>query len=210
MADGLVNLSDQFQGLPMESLIGGPLTAAAKAEIMLANATADFIHKVGFNWTVKPNPPDANGNPVPPTITSETRYVDFDFDRQNQDTDGKAITETVTLHVPLLSIVPVPNLQVDTVDIIFDMEVKSSTSNKTSNDQEIGFDVKVGLQLGPFTLNAEVQGKVSAHQESTRSSDNSAKYHVAVHASNHGMPEGLARVWDIMAASISPVVKPKA
>jgi hypothetical protein len=210
MADGLVNLSDQFQGLSMENLIGGPLTAAAKAEIMLANATADFINKVGFTW-------DSSNPPIP-----TTRYVDFDFERQREVPPAPAagagtaavpavlITETVKLHVPLLAIVPVPNLQVDTVDVTFDMEVKSSTSSKASNDQEIGFDAKLGIHYGPFSLDVEVQGKISSHQENTRSSDNSAKYHVAVHASNHGMPEGLARVWDIMATSISPVVTPKA
>ena len=37
-----------------------------------------------------------------------------------------------------------------------------------------------------------------------RTSDNSAKYHVAVHAEDRGMPEGLARVMDIMQSAIAP------
>ncbi len=41
-------IADQFKGLDMGSLIGGPLTAAADASIMLADSTADFINHVGL------------------------------------------------------------------------------------------------------------------------------------------------------------------
>ena len=47
-------------------------------------------------------------------------------------------------------------------------------------------------------------GSVSAHSNNTRSSDNSAKYNVSVTATNHGTPEGLARVLDMMAANVAP------
>lgn len=57
---------------------------------------------------------------------------------------------------------------------------------------------------GPFSAKVSVQGKVSSHKESARSSDNSAKYHVSVHAEDRGMPEGLARVMDILQTSIAP------
>ena len=48
-----MSIGQQFQGLPMDQLIGSPLSAAADASIRLANSTADFINKVGF---------DAEGN----------------------------------------------------------------------------------------------------------------------------------------------------
>ena len=44
------------------------------------------------------------------------------------------------------------------------------------------------------------------HKENTRSSDNSAKYHVQVLAEDTGMPEGLARVLDILHTAIQPAV----
>ena len=56
--------------------------------------------------------------------------------------------------------------------------------------------------MGPFKVS--VSGSVSAHSSNTRSSDNSAKYHVDVSATNHGTPEGLARVLDMMAANVAP------
>ena len=42
------NMGEQFRGLPMGDLIGGPLMAACDAQVRLANATAQFIQQVGL------------------------------------------------------------------------------------------------------------------------------------------------------------------
>lgn len=55
-------------------------------------------------------------------------------------------------------------------------------------------------------VKVSVSGSISAHSSNTRSSDNSAKYHVDVRATNHGTPEGLARVLDMMAANVAPML----
>jgi len=202
-------MSDQFQGLPMDSLIGGPLTAATKAQVTLAQSTADFINTVGFDPARDTSGALTGGR-------GAVRYVEFEFMRPREVTvpasgSTPATVEThnelVVLKVPLLSIVPVPNLQIDNVDITFDMEVSSSEEHKDSKDLEVGFDVTIGAKFGPITVDAKITGKVATHQENTRKSDNSAKYHVSVTATNHGMPEGLQRVWDIMAQSVAPVTK---
>ncbi len=208
----LVNMSDQFQGLPMDSLIGGPLTAAVNAQMMLANSTAKFINTVGFDavgddgrgrlrtvkfaWTapVEVEAPAAGGaasgteveRPGPPLVRLQKN----------------------SLEIPFLAIVPIPNLQVDRVNITFDMEVKSSESSKSSEDKEGSFEAEGKVGYGPFSLSVKVQGKAATHQENTRSSDNSAKYHVDVLATNHGAPEGLMRVFDIINATIAPLKEP--
>ncbi len=43
-----MGVAGQFSALPMESLIGGPLQAAATAQGTLANITSDFITNVGL------------------------------------------------------------------------------------------------------------------------------------------------------------------
>ena len=55
-----------------------------------------------------------------------------------------------------------------------------------------------------FKGTVKVSGSVATHKENTRSSDNSARYHVEVHAKDTGMPEGLARVLDILQSSVAP------
>ncbi len=179
-----MGIGEQFAGLDMANLIGGPLSAAADASVLLAQSTADFINKVGF---------DAEQN---------ARKVAFSFQRMEPDVDGSINQSDMKVEVPLLAIVPIPNLQIDEVNILFDMEVKQCEKSEQSMD--MGAKIEAGLQIGPFKVS--VSGSVSAHSSNTRSSDNSAKYHVDVSATNHGTPEGLARILDMMAANVAPTL----
>jgi hypothetical protein len=200
MAEDTNEVMEQFKGLPMEALIGGPLNAAVKANVSLAQATAEFINTVGFKQI------EGKNNTV---TQGAARMVTFEFERPGGvlvDDNGKQTrtVEDVVIKVPLLSIVPVPNLQVDSVDIVFDMEVKSSTKEDESKDTAVAGEGEGKVGWGPFGLKVSIKGSVSSHKENTRTSDNSAKYHVEVHATNHGIPEGLARVLDIMATAAGP------
>lgn len=175
-------IGEQFAGLPMDQLIGAPLTAAADASLRLANSTADFINRVGF---------DSKGN---------VRNVTFKYEKRSMNEDGTSNLDEMKVDIPMLAIVPIPNLQVDEVNILFDMEVKQSEKSESSLD--VGATLNATANFG--IVKVSVSGSVSVHQANTRSSDNSAKYHVDVRATNHGTPEGLARVLDMMAANVAP------
>lgn len=177
-------IAEQFAGLDMQQLIGGPLSAAADASTQLANSTADFINRVGF---------DANG---------KVRTVAFAYQKRSMNEDGTSNLDEMKVEVPMLAIVPIPNLQVDEVNILFDMEVKQSEKSEKSMD--LGATISGTVNLG--IVKVSVSGSISAHSSNTRSSDNSAKYHVDVRATNHGTPEGLARVLDMMAANVAPML----
>ena len=49
MDTNLLSMSQQFSGLPMESLIGGPLNAAAKANSAMALTQTRFMLDTCFN-----------------------------------------------------------------------------------------------------------------------------------------------------------------
>ncbi|MBE5885019.1 MAG: DUF2589 domain-containing protein [Lachnospiraceae bacterium] len=177
-------IAEQFAGLSMDQLIGGPLSAAADASNQLACSTAEFINRVGF---------DANG---------KVRTVAFGYQKRSANNDGTSNLDEMKVDVPMLAIVPIPNLQVDEVNILFDMEVKQSERSESTSDMNAS--VNTSLNFG--VVKVSVTGNVSSHQSNTRSTDNSAKYHVDVRATNHGTPEGLARVLDMIAASVSPAL----
>lgn len=190
----LENIANQFSGLDMGALIGAPLSAACDAQTKLAMSTVDFIQKVGFY----------NDNGV-----SKTRVADFSFERtvmNGKDALGNAIfdTEEVKMSVPLLAIVNVPSLMIQNVDITFDMEVSSSESSESGTDAEASMSASASVNFGVFSASASISGKVSTYSNNTRKSDNSAKYHVEVHAAQGGTPEGLSRVLDIIAAAVAP------
>lgn len=198
MADELVKMGDQFSGLDMVSLIGGPLKAACDAQTMLAASTTRFIENVGMDA------PDASGK-------RKIRTTSFTFTRAtvNEET-GVQEKEEVEMNVPLLSIINVPSLQVDDVDVKFDMEVKSAVSSESKSAKEGSIDAEAGLAIGPFHMDVKIKGSISSQQSNTRSSDNSAKYHVEVHASQAKEPEGLARMIDMLATACTPVSVKKA
>lgn len=197
-------MGNEFSGLPMADLIGAPLNAACDAQIRLAKATADFINTVGFSPEADPNDPTKT-KLVP-------RQVDFAFWRPVED--GSAVdpavgkiakVEKVSLSVPFLALVNVPALAIKSVDITFDMEIKTSESSRESEDKSASLDATMKCGWGPFSAEVKVAGSIASHKENTRSTDKSAKYHVEVHARDDGMPEGLSRVLDILQSAIAPV-----
>lgn len=185
-------IANQFSGLDMAALIGGPLKSACDAQTMLARSTLNFIEEVGLEA------PDANG-------VRKVRTANFSFDRAaEQSEEGKSASERVEMNVPLLAIVNVPALSIDVVDVTFDMEVKSSTSSESSSDKNGELEANAGLKIGPFSMNVKIKGSIACHEKNTRSSDNSAKYHVQVHASQQKTPEGLMRMLDIISSAVAP------
>lgn len=178
-----MSVSDQFNGLDMEQLIGAPLSAAADASMLLAQSTEEFIHKVGF---------DDKG---------QVRTATFSYQKSSVNKDGIEQMEEKQVEVPMLAIVPIPNLQVDEVNINFDMEVKQS--EKQEVPQDLGDNMSGIANWGMGKV--KVSGSISAHEQNTRGSDDFAKYHVDVHTTEHGIPEGLKKVLDMMAETMAPV-----
>lgn len=177
----------QFKGLPMEELIGAPLSAAAKAQTQLAGVTADFINNVGLEGE--------DGN-------KHARTVDFTYDRPVTKQDGSVSQEQSKLTVPLLSIVNVPNLSIQEASVDFNMEVKSSSLDTSETSKAASVSASYNSFFSPFK--ASFTASVSSKDTSTRSSDTSAKYSVSVKAADRGMPEGLSRVLDMLNSSIQP------
>ena len=134
-----MSVAEQFAGLDMKSLIGGPLTAAADASILLARSTADFINDVGF---------DANG---------KVRTAAFGYERRSANDDGTSNLEEMKVAVPMLAIVPIPNLQIDEVNVLFDMEVKQSEKLEKSTD--LGASLSGSAKFGPVKVS--ITGSVS-------------------------------------------------
>ena len=134
-------IAEQFAGLQMDQLIGGPLTAAADASTALANSTASFINTVGFE----------NGGKL--------RTVEFKYQKRSVNEDGTSNLDEMRVDVPMLAIVPIPNLQIDEVNILFDMEVKQSEKQESSMD--MGATLSGTLNLG--IVKVSVTGSVCAH-----------------------------------------------
>jgi hypothetical protein len=130
------------------------------------------------------------------------------------DTDIKEVTTTFNL--PLLTIVPLNSLAVDTVDIAFEMEVKSSYSDETSQSSETqrqaegSFEAKLGW--GPLSVTIKGSASYDQKDSSTHNThyekSNSAKYTVNVHAGQLPLPQGVTTIIQAFTNAIQPITLP--
>lgn len=211
----LVSMAEQFTGLPMRDLIGGPLDAAAKANGMMAATQTKFLLDTAFAVKHEEGKEDTY-TPILIRMTL-TRGVLVPADSTEAAGEPKIMEVTTTFDLPLLTILPLNSLAVDEVSIKFDMEVKSSYSEASSDKteekvaQEGSFSAK--FQYGPFS--AEVKGSASYDSSTSSSRDkhyeksNSAQYSVSVHAGQLPLPDGVKTIIAAFTNAITPITMPK-
>lgn len=127
----------------------------------------------------------------------KSRMVEFSFQRPIQ---GSPTPQDVTVQVPFIGLVPLPNLLIDDVQVDFQMEVtatetsaeKSSTEGSSSTNCFGGWSVNVG-------------GKVSSSRENTRSTNQTARYQVDESNRQQRQTEGLSKLKDILASCVEPL-----
>lgn len=207
----LVSMAQQFTGLPMSSLIGGPLMAAAQANHQMALTQIHYLMSTCFTADIK----DTNsGDPTytPVMIKMKlTRGVIL-------ESEGKAdiIPVTSTIELPLLTIVPLNSLAVDSVSVQFVMEVTSSYSenhsmSQTSKSHEQGsFDGKIDDLLFSVDIKGSVthDDSLSTEANTHYQKSNHATYTVNVHAGQLPLPPGVGVIIQAFSNNISPITMP--
>lgn len=197
-------MAQQFSGLPMEALIGGPLNAAANANAAMAVTQTKFLLDTCFT---KP----ADKNEYTPVMINMSLSRPVISTTSTGSPDIKTVTTTFQL--PMLTIVPLNSLAVETVDVTFEMEVKSSFTEEQTEEKskelkgEASFEAKVGW--GPFSVTVKGSASYDSKDSSTHSThyekSNSAKYTVNVHAGQLPLPKGVNTIIEAFAQSIQPI-----
>ncbi|MFI6283891.1 DUF2589 domain-containing protein [Streptomyces sp. NPDC051018] len=179
-----------LSALPLEHIIGAPMNAAIKAQVMAARETVNFINGVGMNV-----------HPV--TGEKSAINVDFKFDRPIEELVSlPGVPEPVRnirvvpskLSVPLLSIVPIPYIRIEDLTIQFEYSIADIETSESSS--ELG--IEAGVEVNYWAVKASVKGSYSNKNKNTRSTDQRTTLSITVHAVQDSIPEGLARVLDMM------------
>lgn len=214
MDSTLLSISQQFSGLPMDALIGGPLNAAADANAKMAVTQTKFLLDTCFTSLGEDGKPTSNPEDV---ASYSPVMIKMELSRPVINTSAEAPDKIpmakVQFNLPLLTIVPLNSLAVDSVNITFDMEVKSSFSEENSKESqnamksEGSFEAKVGW--GPFSVtvkgSASYDSSNSTKESQHYQKSNSAKYHVDVHAGQLPLPMGVTTIINAFANSIQPI-----
>jgi len=187
MPNELVN---DLSSMPFDRMIGGPLSACIDAQEQAAVSSVNFIDRVGFD-------PQNPGHVI---------NVDFKYRRDGED---------VVLSVPLLTIVPIPFISIDTVNISFKAALKSiNTEDAIDADRQSSYDSTNSkyLGIGSYLKSAQVQrtvmrGSVSTKKDSVATQHSAysieANIDINVIARQESMPGGLAKVLEMLNQAIS-------
>lgn len=184
------DVTQAFAGLPLGLLICQPILEIAKGQLALCQVYINQLFELAY---LDPTKPD-----------SGMRTVPFTFDRLIIDkVTGKETTKTMTLNVPLISLVPLPAFTMDETTVDFNMEVKESTVD--TSDSSSSFSTTASWNF--WGCSASITGNVSANNSHTRSTDNSAKYTIHARAVQQPPTEGMAKLTALFATSIEPITK---
>lgn len=180
--------TNALQAIPFSSMIGAPLKACIDAQAMAAKTTWEFIQEVGLSTDSE-------------TGEKKAVNVSFSFIQNGRN---------VQLNVPLLTIVPIPYIAINSVDINFKASISASSSSvsetSSSSSLDAGADVTAGLKVGPFHMDANFKANYSSKKDSkaTEESKYSVEYtmDIAVKAGQESMPAGLAKVLELLGNSL--------
>jgi hypothetical protein len=193
--------TDLLGQIPFGAIIGGPLKAAVDAQGAAALACYDFIRNVGFETVDEGT-----------TKRTKVREITFLFERAGEGANPPK--STVKLTVPLLTIMPLPFIRIESMTVNFKASISAvdSREQSTSSSQAGQLNGEAVLGFGPFKLN--LGGSVSSKKDSTAT--NTSKYSVehtmdiSMHAVQDDMPAGLAKILSIMTDAIAVTPIPRA
>ena len=176
-----------LQGLPSDNLIGGPLSACIQAQNDAAMTSINFINNVCLNEDKE-------------TGEKSAIYVSFSFIQNGRK---------VVINVPMIAIVPIPYIAINSVDISFKATVNGveSESSSTETEYESKGNKKSTRKSGLFRRKTTTINSTFSTKRDSKSTQDSkfsveATIDVAVHAGQESMPAGMAKILEMLGAAM--------
>lgn len=201
------NLVQELNSLDFSVYIGGPLQAAVDAQHAASMSQVNFIKEVGFVPNQDPDEP------------SDLRYVTFTYSKsvpnphfgkttEQLTAEGLSTTTTnvtdefisaeVNIKVPFLTMLTIPALRIDEVNIDFNAKLTSvETTNVTSE-----FAASASISGRFWKVNFKASASYKRTSSSTSTTERTYNLGVRVRAVNDEIPAGLERILNMMEESI--------
>lgn len=199
-------MSTEQAALSLYQLLAAPLYALVQAETYAANATADFIERVGFE-SQKREPSSTT-----PAHEDMGKLRTISFQQERRTAEGQAATYKV--EVPLLSILPIPALQVKEADLEFFVKIVDMVSQEQRPSRETGREVeteeaspldespRVPVPAPPLDMKAML-GRGQPRAPHAPNSAFDMQVHIKIKVVQADPPAGLGRLFNLMEQSIS-------
>jgi hypothetical protein len=192
--------------LSLYQLLGAPLYALIQAETYAANATADFIERVGFEPQTREKGSSA------PAHADMGKLRTISFQQERRTAEGQAASYKVD--VPLLSILPIPALQVKEAELEFFVKIVDMVSQETQSSSKKSRVVKTEKATPPDESprvpvpahHMDMKAMLGRGQPNAPQAPNSAfdmQVHIKIKVAQADPPAGLGRLFNLMEQSIS-------
>jgi len=188
--------------LDIESLLGAPFIAASHANAAMAREQTKFMMDFCFQHK------DDKYTPV----MIEMHLHQGVIEPGENDNSGQKIRRiNTTFQIPLLTLIPINSLGVETVDVAFELDI--SSQHEYSDEQQNQEDSKKD-NLKP-SKKTKLKGKISydsSEAQTPASTDkyrsrNASKLKVNMHANQLPLPVGVKIMLDIYSKSILPEIE---
>lgn len=174
--------TSSLQSLPFGNIIGGPLIACVEAQAQAARTSWEFIQNVGLY---------KDGE------ETKTVNVAFQFIKEGR---------MAQITLPLLTIVPIPYIAINSIDINFKASISASAASTETENSASSGGGNVSVSAGCLWARGKMNASYSSKKDSSATKDSkySVEYtmDVAVRAGQESMPAGMAKVLEMLNNSI--------
>lgn len=187
----MLSQGQELAAIDFADIIGGPLIAVINAQAKAAHVTTNFIQQIAFA------PSTAGGGT--PGQSQQLQTVSFDFS-QMLGTSASNFGNMTTIRVPLLTLLPIPYIRVDSMTIDFNVNLHNTSTVALSNDFTFNSTTS-SSESGFFGLGPSVSFQASVTDRNTyqndQLTDDTYSLHVTVHAVQDQMPGGMSQILSI-------------
>ncbi|KZN15466.1 DUF2589 domain-containing protein [Marinomonas sp. TW1] len=192
------SIANQFSGLPMKALIGAPLKAATDANAMIAQSQTQFIISNCFEKTSE------ESDDLRPVM------IKFQLERQVLTSQGTPRANPIKMDfaIPLMTLIPINSLAIETLKISFQMEVKSSREfTKETSTERKQRSISKGMTdaYKSHEFDTELHGTLSSKGKDSGNSSAGANYEVSLTAGQLPLPKGMTAILDIFTKNLAPL-----
>lgn len=168
----------ELGSLPFDALIGSPLVAVVNAQKASARSSLDFLEEC-----IGPN--------------REIKTVGFSY-MKTYEQNGRPVEQRHTLTVPLLTLVQIPFLRIEEVNINFNVKLSSHKWDKATSDHNVGASASGGFGIGAFGV--KLEGSYSYNRKTDRGTEVNREHSLTVYvkAVQDQMPSGMERILSIL------------
>ena len=183
------SIGKTLDSIPLHMLIATPFISVSDAQTQLTTASLNFIDGIMH---------DPIDNTKPRELVS--------FDKIVNDSNGVPVTTTI--QVPLISLVNLPCMYIQkmNVDLVVEVDASSSSMSKSTDNLDTSFSVSGNMKYhvpsfsASLNSNFQTGSKLSSVSANNDSMNTKAKYVLHIDAVNE-KPAGLTKVLDFLTNS---------